>query len=258
MSQENKDMIVNTSKLDVTNTWPKECEIGLIKTMNSMGIMTSELSPLAVEFIEQAKHTIKPILDIGAAYGVTTHPALYSGAKVIACDISKTHLEILKNTAPKDTEKRLTLTQASFPFETNFNSSSIGCILISLVLHFLDGETTEIGLKKCYDWLEPGGKIYLVVMTPNLSFYKKAWPEYRKNIAKGRKWPGIFETRDLVTNDIIDFLPPMVHLFEKNILERAVKAAGFEIERSCYFCYKNFPDIHRNNGKEFLGVVGVK
>ena len=238
--------------------WPKECEHGLIQTVNAMGIMTTELSPVAMKFIDDAKKATKPILDVGAAYGVATHPALQNGATVIACDISDVHLEILEKTAPRETLDRLILDHSSFPDQTNYEQGSLSSILISLVLHFLDGDSIESGLKKCYDWLEPGGKIFVVVMTPNLSFYIKAWPEYRTNVTLGKKWPGIFNTKDLASDIFIDSLPSIVHLFDETVLVAAMQNAGFSVCYTDFFCYKNFPAKHRNNGKEFIGVIGAK
>jgi len=238
--------------------WPKEYEKGLIKTANAMGVMTTELSPVALRFIEGSKQAKKPVLDIGSAYGAVTHAALENGATVISCDVSSVHLDILYKTSPKHALHRLALDNSSFPDQTNYESSSLSSILISLVLHFLDGDSVDRGLKKCYDWLEPGGKLFVVVMTPNLSFYQKAWPEYRRNVSLGEKWPGIFNTEGLAPDDIIGYLPSFVHLFDENILVRSVVNAGFQVCDTSFFCYKNFPDKHRTNGQEFIGIVGVK
>ena len=38
----------------MNNSWPKECESGLIQTKNAMGVMTTELSPVALKFIDEA------------------------------------------------------------------------------------------------------------------------------------------------------------------------------------------------------------
>jgi predicted SAM-dependent methyltransferase len=240
------------------NFWPKESEPGLIKTKNAMGIMTTELSPVGVKFVESARIAKKPVLDIGAAYGVATIPALKCGARVIACDISDQHLTILAKTAPKETLNRLTLDHSAFPLQTKYENNSLSSILISLVLHFLDGDLIEEGLKKCYNWLEFGGKLYITVMTPNLSFYMKAWPEFNKNVELGKKWPGIFKKEDIAPENFLDYLPPIIHLFDEKIISRALINAGFKIDYLDFFCYKNFPPEHRNNGKEFIGIVGVK
>ena len=46
--------------------------------------------------------------------------------------------------------------------------------------------------------------------------------------------------------------------FDEYVLVRAVQDAGFSISDINYFCYNNFPMQHRNNGKEFIGLIGVK
>ena len=48
----------------------------------------------------------KPILDIGAAYGVNTIPALKNGATVIANDLEQSHLDILVVNTPKKYRKK--------------------------------------------------------------------------------------------------------------------------------------------------------
>lgn len=238
--------------------WPVESEVGLIQTMNGMGIMTTELSPVANQFVHDAKSFTSDYLDIGAAYGVASHKVLENGVKLIACDISNDHLDILHQSAPLKYKHNLTIDNKAFPYETDYPSNSLGGILISLVLHFLDGEAIENGLRKCYEWLQPGGKVYIAVMTPNLSFYKKCWPIYRKRSDEGMKWPGVFLTQDFVSDIYLKHLPEMVHLFDRDVLTRLITEAGFELLYNEFFCYKNFPEQHKNNGKEFLGAIGVK
>ena len=238
--------------------WPVESEVGLIQTMNGMGIMTTELSPVANQFVNDAKSFTSGYLDIGAAYGVASHKVLENGVKLIACDISNDHLDILQQSAPSEYKHNLTIDNKAFPYETDYPSNSLGGILISLVLHFLDGEAIENGLRKCYEWLQPGGRVYIAVMTPNLSFYKKCWPIYRKRSDEGMKWPGVFSTQDFVSDIYLKHLPEMVHLFDRDVLTRLITEAGFELLYNEFFCYKNFPEQHKNNGKEFLGAIGVK
>ncbi|MBX9702641.1 MAG: class I SAM-dependent methyltransferase [Silvanigrellaceae bacterium] len=238
--------------------WPIESELGLIQTMNGMGIMTTELSPVADQFVHDAKVLTGTYLDIGAAYGVASHKVLENGVKLIACDISNDHLDILYESAPSEYKHNLTIDNSSFPYETDYQNSSMNGILISLVLHFLDGETIKNGLNKCYEWLKSGGKVYITVMTPNLSFYKKCWPIYKKRISEGVKWPGIFVTQEFISDIYLKHLPAKVHLFDQDVLTSLITEAGFKLIYNSYFCYKNFPEKHRNNGKEFLGIIGVK
>ncbi len=55
---------------------------------------------ISEEFIKYAGETEGIVLDIGAAYGVSTIPALQTGATVIANDLDGRHLQILEQNTP--------------------------------------------------------------------------------------------------------------------------------------------------------------
>ena len=145
--------------------WPQEWEQGVIKTANAMGVMFKELSPAAEEFVQFAKLAKLLMLDIWAAFGVTTIPALENGANVIACDLSDEHLVILRQSVDKKFLHKLQTVTKKFPDELNFNADTI---------------------------------------------------------------------------------------------KKVVEKAGFTIDGIGYFCYKNYPDEHRTDGNEFIGLFGTK
>ncbi|MFI4918733.1 MAG: NAD(+) diphosphatase [Legionellales bacterium] len=238
--------------------WPAEWEQGLIKTENAMGVMFKELSPSAASFVQFAKYAQYPLLDIGAAFGSATIPALENGATVIACDLSGKHLQILRQSVDNPLIGNLTTLTAAFPYELNFESESLSGILISNVLHFMDGETIVHGLNQCWQWLQPNGKLFITVMTPHLSFYHQFLPEYEKRVEEGCEWPGIFNPRLVASEKWQDNLPEFVHLFELEVIKKMVEQAGFTIETIEYFCYKNYPEEHRTDGKEFISLCAVK
>lgn len=238
--------------------WPAELEQGLIPTDDNMGIMTRELGPAAREFVELAKSASQPLLDIGAAYGNTTLPALRHGATVVAVDLSPTELVILQQSTEQEDQKRLIAMPARFPEEINFLDSSLAGVLGGQVLHFLDGPTLETALRKIHRWLVPGGKLFAITITPSLSYYRKFWDEYHARKARGERWPGVFNPKDVATPEWRDRLPDLIHLFDVDILGQAVREAGFQIETLEYFCFENFPDKHRSDGKEFLSLTAVK
>ena len=88
--------------------WPEYWQNGVIKTLNSMGIMTTELSPASKGFVEFSKGCSRPVLDVGCAFGAATFPALENGAEVIACDIDAEHLKFIQENISE--EDLLTLT----------------------------------------------------------------------------------------------------------------------------------------------------
>jgi SAM-dependent methyltransferase len=242
----------------VNELWPRAVEDGLIPTDNAMGIMTEEPSPAAEAFIELAARAGRPLLEIGAAYGNATLPALHVGGTVIANDLSASQLGVLASAAPDEDRKRLVLMPARFPEEIRLGDAGLSGILAAQVLHFFDGPTVELAFQSAFRWLEPGGGLYLVVMTPSLSFYSKLRPEYEKRVQRGERWPGIFDPRAVATPDWQERLPPMVHLFEKDVLRRCANEAGFTVETLEYFCFRTFPAKHRTDGNEFLTLTARK
>ena len=238
--------------------WPKAVEDGMIPTDNAMGIMTEEPSPAAEAFIELAARAGRPLLEIGAAYGNATLPALRAGGTVIANDLSASQLGVLASAASEEDRKRLVLMPARFPEEIRLGDGSLSAVLAAQVLHFFDGPTVELAFQSALRWLEPGGALYVVVMTPSLSFYSKLRPEYAKRARGGERWPGIFDPGTVAPPDWKERLPSMVHLFEKDVLRRCAEEAGFTVEILEYFCFRHFPAKHRTDGHEFLTLTARK
>jgi Methyltransferase domain len=222
-----------------------------------MGIMTREPAPVALKFAEHAGRADRPVLEVGAAYGNASYPALEAGGT--ACDLAEDELAKLRAPVPRHMQKRLITIPARFPEQLRFTPGSLSAILAAQVLHFFDGATVQSALSSAFRWLEPGdGRLYLVVMTPQLSYYIKFLPEFQRRKVAGDPWPGTFDPRLVATPEWRDRLPALVNLFDADILRRAVQEAGFVIEHLEPFCYKDFPEKHRTNGEEFLGLVARK
>src|SRR5262245_35352646 len=171
----------------MNDRWPNTVEDGLIPTDNAMGIMTEEPSPAAEAFIAGAARARRPLLEIGAAYGNATLPALRAGGTVIANDLSASELAVLASAAPEDDRKRLVILPARFPEEIRLGDGSVSAVLAAQVLHFFDGPTVELAFRCVHGWLEAGGAWHVVVMTPSLSFYRTLRPEYEKRARAGER-----------------------------------------------------------------------
>ena len=61
-------------------------------TRNRMGWTSNQPNELSRLFIDFCGSAQAPVLDLGAAYGVATVPALEAGARVIANDLDSDHL----------------------------------------------------------------------------------------------------------------------------------------------------------------------
>ena len=103
-----------------------------------------------------------PVLDIGAAYGVATIPALKNGAHVIANYLEEKHLQILKNKVPLSYLSHLDLKSGRMPNELDIEKNSLGAVLTSRVLSFVLPEELELSFKKIFRWLKSGGEFFFL------------------------------------------------------------------------------------------------
>lgn len=241
------------------------------KTNNKRGVM-HPLSSLSQQFSLFAKN--KTVMDMGCAFGNTVLDALKNGAdKVIACDMETTHLKEVQN-LEKDLSQKVETHQGVFPEDFNFAEDSLDAIHISHLLEYLNGREVEQGLKKCFEWLRPGAKLFILtysifILELNNDKFKT---EYQQRKSTKTKWPGYLEDYDYYCTeedhddkasqtpaDAAEF-PPSLHLFELEVLKTALEQIGFKIESATYFDGKENGAVSETwlDGQEYLGIVAYK
>lgn len=231
---------------------------GKVKTLNAMGFMNPSLDFIVEDFIDFAAEAQYPVLDGGAAYGVATIPALKAGATVIANDIDTRHLQlIVKDQHLSHAEKqRLFLNDRALPNDVNFPKNSLSAILLGRVLHFFTPAQVESMFQKANDWLVPGGRFYLVTMTPYHYSLKGFSDIFETRFAQGDPWPGIITT---MTKDYIPEnkgkIPDYLHVIDARIVERLATEYGFEVERLELFGHNRNP---KDNNQGYVGAILVK
>ena len=159
-----------------TNTYTHPDHIRV--TMNNMGVSTTIPNELTEAFLLWVDQVKGHHLDIGAAYGIATIPALERGAKVTAVDLSKAHLDILTENCPKNIKSNLTTQVGRIPYTFQFEDNTFNGIHISQVFHFLRGEEIEKSIALAYKWLKPEGKIFVIACSPHCGAYKPIQMEY--------------------------------------------------------------------------------
>lgn len=244
------------SELEITNLGIKASSIDLSKipvwikpeqvrdeipTLNQYGYMKSEFEYFSNSFLDSCRSAKKPVLEIGTAYGWLTHRALETGATVVAADISKEHLEVLVKDAPKKHMNNLYINKGAFPNEIDFPEESFDRIMASRILHFLDGDTLEIGLDKLHSWLTPNGKLVVTNCSIFHSSVKEKMSEiFKERIANNEKWPGLTTKKDFdPVHD--DFSSHFLNTFYKEQLEELLPKHGFKVEQINYFDYPSDP-----------------
>jgi SAM-dependent methyltransferase/GNAT superfamily N-acetyltransferase len=232
---------------------------GIRTTANNMGWSSDVLNQISREFVRNVAQCKFPVLDIGAAYGVATIPALEAGATVVANDISSEHLDELRGRTPPRLLERLTTLPGKFPGELVFPPESFDAVHASQVLHFLTPDEVAAGLEAAFRWLRPGGRLFVLAATPYQATHAGFAPEFQKRKAGGERWPGLIDNvRAYNTHWSADLTTPWLHVFDDDVLSTAVRAAGFDVEQARLLSRAGLPDFVRLDGREHVGLIARK
>jgi len=214
------------------------------------------------EFLEFTKFTKKPILDIGAGYGNISLTALAQGNEVVANDIAGEHLLNIRKFAfnkglPLD---KLYLNVYSFPNDMDFPNNSFDAVMLHRVIHFMTPQQIIEGFAKINKWLTPGGKVFIVVMSPqHKQFASWFLPIYEQKWQQGEEWPGVNLSVKEALPDQAYNLPEVLHVMDDRPLRLALEKLGFYIEKSDFISMQHFANKSgERDGKEAVGIIAVK
>lgn len=230
---------------------------GFETTFNNMGFAATTIDPYCQRFVDFAAEAPGPLLEVGAAFGLSTIAALSAGAEVIANDLDARHLRILSEHVPDSFHSRLTILHAAAP-DLPLNDNTLAGILISRVLHFFDGFRIRQMLYNAYRWLMPGGRLFLVAETPYQRTVESFISTYEKRKAENRYWPGLIHDINSYASNTSGAIPSMVHFLDDQILQRELNRAGFLVKQSELFARTDFPEQYRLDGRESVGLVAIK
>ncbi len=229
-----------------------------VGTRNRTGWTSNVLNEVAEMFVEACGPGVSA-LEIGAAYGVATLPALARGAKVLANDLDPVHLDRLWNECPPANRERLTLLAARFPRNVKLPGEAFDLALASNVFHFFTGRQMETGAESLRYWLRPGGRVFVQAATPYMAPFQDFLPEYERRREDGIYFPGWIEnTREYSRHGRLGEIPKSIHLLDEEVLARVFTAAGFEIERCWLYRRRDFPPTLYLDGRESVGLVAIK
>ena len=227
-----------------------------VPTLNKQGWMLTILDSYTQAFVDFSAGCSLPVIDIGAAYGVASIPALEKGAQVIAIDIDERHLEILRGNAPKNAN--LITKCAEVPEGLDFEDGSIGAVLAARVLHFLEPPRFQEALAKIHRWLAPGGKLFLTAESPYLGIFSAFTPIYEERRAAGDLWAGLMTEPERYAPLRSPQLPSFVLLLDPDVLRREAVRASFKVERCDFIPRPDYLPESRRDGRESVGLIAVK
>ena len=270
-------MCINASDFDLTNSIygiratdetlkkpskeiPSSLNNGSIPTLNQTGFMTPESDEFSDDFIESAAGWAKrslPVLDIGAAYGITTIPALEKGGIVIANDIEEEHLLHLKEKTPPLLRHNLYLNYNRFPETLDFPDQSFGSILMRRIVHFLTPAQMEKALDNANRWLVPNGVLYIITMSPYHYSLGSFLNTYDERWNANNTWPGEIENMKTYVPHLAQDIPEYLHVMDERPFINALSKRNFDIVISKLFgfarsCSKD------PKGVGYYGIKAIK
>ncbi|EPH43453.1 non-ribosomal peptide synthetase [Streptomyces aurantiacus] len=208
---------------------------GMVATLNRTGVMVERLIPYSAEFAEYAGGGDGEVLDLGCAYGVASIAALERGARVVALDMEQKHLDILEQRVNDEARERLSLRRGMLP-DVDFEAGRFTAVHASRVMHFLTPDGVRLTLRKMYDWLAPGGKVFLSSDSPYFGYWASKAADYEARKRAGDPWPGYiddvaahFEEAHVIGG------PPLINAIDPDVFRRECEAAGFVVERAGFF-----------------------
>jgi predicted SAM-dependent methyltransferase len=228
----------------------------LVPTLNNMGYMFNPSTPYGEAFLKFSAVSGGPVLDVGTAYGTSTLQVLNNGIKVVANDLEPKHLDILMERVPENLKPLLTLSPGKFPTDVSYKPNSFKAILLSNILHFLKGEEIEMAAQKTFEWLQPGGKVFIIAASPYVGMFQDFTSQFEKNRKNNVKWPGYVPDLKIFKNNTrLGQLPGFMHFFHPEDLKAVFEKAGFEIETAEYFPQPMWPEDMRLDGRESVGLI---
>lgn len=241
-------------------------EVKLIPTLNRMGWMAASIGdPYTRDFIEYAATAAKPVMEIGAAYGVAAASVLNNGGRIIVNDLEPHHLQVLYEQTPQDLRKKLQILPGSCVDEIDPGEESVSAILCARVFHFFDSATIAVCLARFHRWLAPGGSLFIVADSVFHGMNKEIYPDFLDRKAAGHPTPGRVSLKnnprlDAQENkdELKQVMPEYFNFIDMETLASLFKDAGFHVERAGYFRPEYYYDVSLWDGREGIGMVGVK
>lgn len=231
----------------------------LVMTLNNMGMMTTYLDEYTQQFLYFVNKHKGRVLEVGAAYGAVSLAALKLGVDVIANDICPAHLHILFENTPEEFRSQLQLLPGSFPDEVQLPPNSLTACYIARTLGYMPIPDMQRGLRNVYEFLKPGGKLFIITATVYTQALKNLIPSYEQRVRNKEEWPGYFTgLKDRVTQKYAAYTPERVNFLDPDTLTRELQNADFIVEKADFFAREDFPPHYQLDGREACIAIARK
>lgn len=235
-------------------------------TLNNYGFMFGIFDQVVKDFLfEISKGNNQVALEIGCAYGNVAVEAARRGCKnYIASDISVDHLRVLARTLQEigkpQYKDAISLIKAKFPEELDLPANSVDLALMNKVMHFFDLKEMEIAMKKIRYITAPGGKWFILTVSPKCKDFKKFDDEYQRRKKLGVGHPGFCPNAgDYSTNAATtDQLPFSMYFFDLEELTNMFESNGFRVRKTYSIDMPCNDNLNWNEGHDMVGIIAEK
>ncbi|MBH1989958.1 MAG: class I SAM-dependent methyltransferase [Alphaproteobacteria bacterium] len=228
-------------------------------TQNQMGYMTTHIDQVGHAFLNFAQHINAPVIDIGAAYGHIVLEVASRKINIIANDLDPRHLDIISQRANEQQLPYITPLLGRFPEQLQIQPNSLGAVLICRVLHFFPPNDWIEAARTLYQWLMPGGKLFMTNESPYFGTMRKFIPVYLERKRRGHPWPGMMTGMEHFDDTRKKDVNSVINLLSLTETQAVLEDVGFHIEGIEYLDRKGmYPEDALYDGRETVGVIAVK
>lgn len=261
------DAINQYENLDIK--MPESEPDGRTQTLNKKGATSPLLDNATLSFIEFGKN--KKVLEVGGAYGLVMSKMLkqYPDTTYHINDLDKRHLLIAANYLKnQEISEKILKNKTSFivgdSAEMHYENE-YDAILVARVLHFMNPDELNKTVNNLYNALKPGGRVYVIAITPYVKRYRNFIEEYEKRVARKEEYPGFVRSlNDWLNEDAISInqkkqisSKPFMFLDDK-VLSRLFDERGFSVIECKTQGLKYKSDSWSLDGRENVILIAEK
>ena len=195
--------------------------------MQKIRDISKEIQKIMAEINVKEEHMV---LEIGTGTGELAVEVSKYCKELIALDVSNTMLEFARHKAKSRKRNNITFVQGGF-LTYEHKKEPFDAVISQLALHHLPDFWKMIALKRVYEMLKDGGKLYLrdVVFPANVENYNKFFNELLTHMSENAGQEIARETEIHIKEEFstLDW-----------IAEEMLKRAGFKVDKAEY--YDNF------------------
>jgi SAM-dependent methyltransferase len=246
-------------------TIPQPYSDGRIPTLNGTGANTPVKDNITQAFLDQCSADTR-VLEIGAGYGLVCEQALQNGCQeYVANDSDVRHLQIMacRLQGLGINLEHLKLEHATFP-QVELSDNYFDAILAARVLHFMNPKQLTQAVQKIYDLLVPGGKVYVITVSPYMKGYAPFLAEFSRRVANNDPHPGyVINKRDwadttVLPQRVLDDMKSSMYFFDTHTLQAVFITHGFEVELCEYRALEYDSPMWQLDGRENTVLIARK